>query len=132
MELKIENETSVKDVQKQFAYYYPNLQLQFLVASQMQNKNPGKIEKAKPEQPLKQIGNFYKPVQLPVNTSITVSELLQSFKQLGLTAQVSRKSGSLWIETAFTDDWTLERQNNEGLLFSTPHEHLLTEKIQEK
>ncbi|MFZ9982087.1 MAG: hypothetical protein ACO3FI_08660 [Cyclobacteriaceae bacterium] len=32
----------------------------------------------------------------------------------GLLVKIFRKSGNVWIETSLTDDWTLERQNEEG------------------
>lgn len=32
----------------------------------------------------------------------------------GLLVKVFRKSGNVWIETSLTDDWSLERQNEEG------------------
>ncbi|MNF16790.1 hypothetical protein D3C80_2199700 [compost metagenome] len=40
------------------------------------------------------------------------------WEKLGLSAQIFRKSGNLWIETSLTDDWTLARQNDEGFQLS--------------
>ena len=37
-------------------------------------------------------------------------------KATGLVAKIFRRSGNVWIETSLTDDWTLERQNEEGKL----------------
>jgi hypothetical protein len=31
---------------------------------------------------------------------------------------VFRKSGKTWLETSVTDDWTLKRQNEEGMELS--------------
>ena len=32
-------------------------------------------------------------------------------EKLKLSAQVFRKSGKIWLETTFTDSWTLKKQN---------------------
>jgi hypothetical protein len=32
-----------------------------------------------------------------------------------LSVQVFRKSGKSWLETTFTDGWTLKKQNQEGI-----------------
>jgi hypothetical protein len=37
----------------------------------------------------------------------------------GLSVQVFRKSGNVWLETSATDNWTLRQQNNEGAELST-------------
>ena len=45
-----------------------------------------------------------------------VSELEKQFEdKLKLSVQVFRKSGKSWLETTFTDGWSLKKQNQEGL-----------------
>jgi len=47
--------------------------------------------------------------------SKTIRSLKEEFKSVtGLLVKIFRKSGNVWIETSLTDDWTLERQNEEG------------------
>ncbi|MBA3900883.1 MAG: hypothetical protein H0X62_11855, partial [Bacteroidetes bacterium] len=42
-----------------------------------------------------------------------VKELEQKFQNLfGVSVQVYRQSGSVWIQTTITDSWTLTEQNN--------------------
>jgi hypothetical protein len=49
------------------------------------------------------------------NGQTTVWELEQEFeKKFGLHIQVFRKSGSIWLETTATDNWSLEQQNEQG------------------
>jgi hypothetical protein len=126
MELRIENETSVSDLQKQFNSYFPYLQLEFFT----NGKSNGKIQRtvrANPDQRVRQLPGCYDPIRLTVSSETTVADLLKRFKEIGLNAQVSRRSGNLWIETIFTDDWTLERQNKEAILFSISNQQLLNE-----
>lgn len=46
---------------------------------------------------------------------LTVKELEAYFDEhLGISAQVFRRSGNLWMQTTATDHWTLEQQNRKG------------------
>ena len=48
-----------------------------------------------------------------------VSELEKQFNdKLQLSAQVFRKAGKSWLETTFTDSWSLRKQNLEGMELS--------------
>ena len=48
-----------------------------------------------------------------------VSELEnQFFENLKLSAQIFRKSGKTWLETTYTDNWSLKKQNQEGMELS--------------
>jgi hypothetical protein len=55
-----------------------------------------------------------------ISEDMLVSEFENQFSEkLKLSAQVFRKSGGSWLETTFTDSWTLKKQNDEGLELST-------------
>lgn len=61
----------------------------------------------------------YTVAEIDIDSRWKVSEVEELFaREAGLYVQVFRRSGSLWIETTFTDDWTLEQQNREGELLS--------------
>lgn len=52
---------------------------------------------------------------LAISDAMTVSDLeAKFFDDFGLSAQVFRKSGNVWLETSATDNWTLRQQNDEG------------------
>jgi hypothetical protein len=52
---------------------------------------------------------------LQINEQMTVSDLeARFFDDFGLSAQIFRKSGNVWLETSATDNWTLRQQNDEG------------------
>lgn len=58
--------------------------------------------------------------EVEIDGEMKVGELENIFqKKFGLTAQVFRKSGNLWLETSMTDSWTLQQQNNHGREIST-------------
>ncbi|PBQ33718.1 hypothetical protein CNR22_18670 [Sphingobacteriaceae bacterium] len=54
-----------------------------------------------------------------LNENMSVGAVEQLFiDYFGLSAQVLRKSGISWLETSMTEDWTLKKQNEEGLELS--------------
>jgi hypothetical protein len=64
--------------------------------------------------PLKEVG-LKKPGALRIEEEMTVGELEKEFlESFGMLVQVSRRSGTIWLETTMTDNWTLSRQNEHG------------------
>ncbi len=60
---------------------------------------------------------------LTITPNMTVAELEQNFNDVyGLSVQVFRKSGNVWLETTATDDWTLKSQNEQGQELSDYYE----------
>ena len=59
--------------------------------------------------------------RVDLKPNMRVSEFESLLKEkFGLSAQVLRRSGKLWLETTLTDNWTLEQQNNHGRELSEP------------
>lgn len=48
----------------------------------------------------------------------TVKELQLKFRAIGVQAVVFRRFGRVWLQVEITSGWTLQRQNEEGKLFS--------------
>ena len=58
---------------------------------------------------------------LEIYDAMTVGQLEKTFRErFGINAQVSRKSGPVWLETTVTDNWTLKQQNDHGRELSVP------------
>lgn len=52
---------------------------------------------------------------IQIDENMTVNSLEEQFlKDFGLSVQVFRKSGNVWLETSATDSWSLRQQNDEG------------------
>jgi hypothetical protein len=128
MVLYLENDTPVKALQDKFNALYPFLQLHFIKTFREDGKPLKKIVKGLPEQRLSEITGTLVPGMVSIEGTCTVAEILDNFRSHGLAVQVYRKSGTLWVETSLTEDWTLERQNREAYLFSAT-EDFFTEKI---
>jgi hypothetical protein len=116
MQLHIDGETRIRYLQHTFNAEYPYLRIDFLKDSSTKRISQ-KAEKVPPDEQVKRVGKLNGAHHLSVNKQLTVAQLKKDLKELfGLTAEVFRKSGNVWIETSLTDDWTLEQQNNEGEL----------------
>ena len=115
----IQDGTKISTVQTLFNTTFPFLKLEFF-------KHPHKVYgyntkkellrlPRKPDEQL--IGEVGKVIRITEDS--TVASLEQLFiEYFGLLLQVFHKSGKLWLETTITDDWTLKKQNEEGLELS--------------
>jgi len=127
MVLHISGEKTIREIQNEFHEAYPFLKLEFFRHSHKAGKPSPKSDVVSPGSSIGVLMNGNKEASIEVNASKTVAWLEQEFhKKFGLNVQVFRKSQSLWIETSLTDHWTLGRQNEEGEIFSHPHN---TEKL---
>lgn len=104
--LSINENTRVGKIQNEFNAVYPFLRIDFL-KDEIKKSFLHKHEKIIIEN------------KIDIDKQRTVAQLKKDFKELcGLTAEVFRKSGNVWIETSLTDDWTLEHQNREAEFFA--------------
>lgn len=117
--LKIDTNITVTDIQRDFNKKYAYLKIEFF-------KHPHEIKKASPKADqvnpsdllIKYLTNGHSNT-IDISGERTVAMVEKDFwDKLGLSAQIFRKSGNLWIETSLTDDWTLARQNDEGFQLS--------------
>lgn len=117
MILEISADKSIKQVQEDFSHLFPYLKIEFFrngtiarkdrypAATLISNDHPISAAQTRP----KNNGDLY------LEETMTVAELEQSFlTHFGLSVQVFRRSGKLWLETTMTDNWTLKQQNDHG------------------
>jgi hypothetical protein len=116
MQLEIYAERLIIDVQKDFTSTYPFLKIEFFRnGGARQDRYPTK-HKFDDKTKLKHAWLWKKDKgHLDVNDAMSVLELENAFiDQFGLSAQVYRRSGNIWLETTMTDNWTLKQQNDHG------------------
>lgn len=116
MKIKIDRNKPLSAIQAEFNNIFPYLKLEFFSkthgvgeASTKQNlvSNNKKLEDF--------VGFNIDKGELTITSAMTVKDLEQNFKEAyGLSVQVFRKSGKVWLETTVTDGWTLEEQNMQG------------------
>ena len=114
MKIKISSDRKIFEIQEEFNTAFPYLKLEFFKKTHNSGENSPKKWM---ELSSKSLSEF-KSVQdgaLEIEPNMTVAFIEQEFKdKYGLGVQVFRKSGKVWLETTFTDGWTLEEQNNQG------------------
>lgn len=122
MEIKIANTTSIQEIQAEFNKEFPYLKIEFFDAPHVDGVSLPKSKLIMNNQKLSSCRKQANEGDLPIFGTQTVSVLENSFwDKYGLSVQVFRKSGNLWIETSLTDSWTLEQQNKEGFEMSPQH-----------
>lgn len=116
MRLQIDEEMLIADVQKQLAGVYPFLKVEFY-----KNFDKNKYPDPKQKHIAHNLSLKYARSKsiaagdLVIDDKMTVSDLENAFMdRFGLTAQVFRRSGNIWLETTITDNWTLKQQNDHG------------------
>lgn len=129
MQLNILDDTSVKDVQYQFNNFFPFLQIRFFKNTCCSLHTSCTSANVQDDEPVKGLMKINCPLQLHINRETRVCDLMKSFSDCGLRVQLYRKFGTFWIQTSLTDDWSLERQNQEAQILNMPIEKLLPENI---
>ncbi|MCG2615342.1 hypothetical protein LZZ85_13665 [Terrimonas sp. NA20] len=103
----------VYELQQEFSSIFPHLRLEFY-------RRPGNEAAAAAKQLIPKTMLFrdlgvMETAAVESGDEITVAVLEGFFlKKFGILAQVVRQSGTVWLETTMTDDWTLFQQNEHG------------------
>ena len=117
--LHITQNRSINEVQQDFNRHYPFLKLEFYKDNDGLSR-PSQKQHLVNSMPIVRAG-LTKSGDIELNDNMTVGQLENIFlSEFGLSAQVSRKSGALWLETTMTDGWTLKQQNEHGKELSEP------------
>ncbi|MBZ5859504.1 hypothetical protein [Flavihumibacter profundi] len=122
MTLSILASKHLNEVQKEFNTYFPYLKIEFF-------QRMHGVKKASPPQrmyphnlTISEARTNNTEGYLDLWPDMSVAELEQAFwDKYGLSIQVFRKSGNLWLETTMTDKWTLTQQNSHGQEISSPN-----------
>ena len=119
MMLHLSKQRSINEVQQDFNSQYPFLKIEFYKNTDRYSRS-SKRQHLQNSTPIVHAG-LLKNGAIELNDTMTVGQLEQIFRaEFGLSAQVSRKSGALWLETTMTDGWTLKQQKDHGKELSEP------------
>lgn len=121
MTLSINRNTKLRDIQEAFTAEFSFLRLEFFKNPHQPHLPSPKKDMRSPDELALSADKRHIVAEIEINSLWKVSEIEETFvRETGLYVQVFRRSGNVWIETTFTDDWTLEQQNKEGELLSVP------------
>jgi len=125
MTIQLTPERLIEDIQKDFAYVFPYLKIEFFRKGTRYRQTKERTITLPITQTLGSVFKNNRRGRLTISESMTVSELEKLCdEQFGISIQVYRRSGTLWLETSMTDSWTIQQQNDRGSEISSLIENL--------
>jgi hypothetical protein len=115
MELLINDTKTIQAVQEEFSKCFPYLKIEFFSKRHLKGEASPKVFLKNSKLTLGDFRTKHINGSIKIFPRQKVSELEELFWSMyGLSVQVFRKSGTVWLETISTDDWTLYKQNHEA------------------
>lgn len=116
MEITVNKNKQLKTIQEEFQKCFPFLKLEFYSNSHRSGEGSVKKNILNANLTVGETPKFNKDSTIHIKKSMKVSELEKAFFEIfGLNIQVFRKSNNLWLQTTITDNWSLEKQNQNGM-----------------
>ena len=112
----------IHELRHEFSTVYPFLNLEFY---KLQGNDPNLIvRKHITHQGSLRIAGLKIQGDIELSDDMSVGELEKQFREkFALNVQVTRQSGSIWLETTMTDKWTLRQQNEHGREITKGRDH---------
>ncbi len=120
--LEIRDDRTIDSIQEEFAKEFPYLKLEFFTrTNSIANPNFKKIVKHNSKF-IRECRTIHNNGTINILPNMSIATLEQNFKtEFGLSVQVLRKSGKVWLETTLTNNWSLAEQNRQGEELSMGH-----------
>ncbi|MCR9285821.1 MAG: hypothetical protein NXI23_00380 [Bacteroidetes bacterium] len=111
----ITDNKKLKDIQMEFNDKFSHLKIEFYTSGHKGGEGSPVEETLDHNLSIGKVRKIHNEGDLSIDGHQKVSTFEQNFyKTYGLSVQVFRKSGALWMQTTSTDDWTLAKQNRKG------------------
>lgn len=121
MKLLMKPQTVIRDLNKAFADEFPFLKLQFYKSLDADPRLSYIGHRAPESLRLADVCASFKEGAIDIDPFQTVAQLEQEFySAFGLTVQVMRKTGEVWLETRQTNNLSLDYQNSVGAEAARP------------
>jgi hypothetical protein len=115
MKISINDHRKIHAIQDEFNQVFPYLKIEFFSKPHVSGGQSSKKMMTSSSKTLGECRTVHNKGSITISPELTVDELEQRFMDVyGLSIQVFRKSGKVWLETTITDGWTLEKQNEQG------------------
>lgn len=113
--MKIDQRTKLSDIQNAFNKQYTHLRLEFYKKPHEAGEGSADREKLNHDKTLGEVTKSLQVRDLHFNDHMQIKDFEALLDiDLGLHAQVFRRSGSVWLQTTATDAWTLDQANRKG------------------
>ncbi len=111
----IASEKKLIELKREFHTLFPYLRIEFYSGHHEAGEGSPKEKQLDADQTISEVSGKALNEDYNILPSMTVNQLEAYFDEhLGISAQVFRRSGNLWMQTTATDHWTLEEQNRKG------------------
>jgi hypothetical protein len=111
----ITDNKKLRQIQIEFNKKFPYLKIEFYFKRHESGEGSPVKERIDPELTIGAVRSVHLEGDMNIDGHLKVGSFEQEFfEKYGLSVQVFRKSGNLWIQTTSTDDWTLAHQNRKG------------------
>lgn len=115
MKITINDHRKIHAIQEEFNTVFPYLKIEFFSKPHTSGGGSSKNLIKPGGKTLGECRTIHNKGVITISPEMTVDELEQRFMDVyGLSTQIFRKSGNVWLETTVTDGWTLEKQNSQG------------------
>ncbi|MEO6303355.1 MAG: hypothetical protein ABIP51_09280 [Bacteroidia bacterium] len=115
MKITINDNRKIFAIQEEFNTLFPYLKIEFFSKPHKSGGGSPKNLVKHNSKTLQECRTIHNKGEIAITPGLTVTELEQRFEDVyGLSVQIFRKSGKVWLETTLTDAWTLEQQNKQG------------------
>jgi uncharacterized pyridoxal phosphate-containing UPF0001 family protein len=116
MEITIDQTKKLSDIQTEFCKRFPCLKIEFYKQAHTAGEGSPKEKTIDSNLTINEVQIEKEIGVIKITGLMTVAELESSFSNtFGLSAQVFRKSGSIWLQTTVSDHWTLAEQNQKAM-----------------
>lgn len=133
MTIQFHDQSTLADLKSQFSALFPYLKIEFFRKKHQAFESSQKKDMVHEDMPVKHIsGGQLQSGAIELTGDMTVAECEALFSgKLGLSCQVFRKSRNSWIETTRTDDWNLQKQNEEGQSISDDFSKTIDQRLED-
>lgn len=115
MKISINDHRKIFALQQAFATAFPYLKLEFFAKPHQEKGRPSRKFVKHPSVTVGDCRTLHNTGNITITENMTVAELERRFADVyGLGVQLFRKSGTTWLETSVTSDWSLSEQNKAG------------------
>lgn len=113
--MKINKKRTISEVSSEFNELFPHLKIEFYLYHHDTGEGSRQKDQIAHSVTLGEINPALKEGIIDLKPETKVADLEEIFYQnFGLSIQVFRRSGMLWLQTSKTDDWTLATQEAKG------------------
>ena len=121
MKIAINDRRKIQAIQESFSEMFPYLKIEFFSKPHKPGDPlPKKLMKSS-SMTIGECRTVRSNGTMTILPNMTVTDITQGFSEtFGLSVQVFRKSGEIWLETSTTVNWTLSEENRVGEEMSRP------------